>query len=430
MHLVQRQGTSPAPVLTAAQQWDQDWNTYSAQQGYFAGSGRPKGTPRERYDILCPLYKAHGIPRPMVYIATSITPAKFYNFTTSAHTALAAALAAAESSLKAMGHTAAPAKSVVAFNPRTTSTGAWSNHADGKAVDIDPDDNPHLVEQKQRKIITLVTGTDMEKGGQGYAVMKDVSDRFKADYNPAGLQRRIAELKVVEKAKETERDTAKSDLAALKGQRETLKTERQGLKQQLKAVPRGKKATVDDAAKATALRAGIQQKDAELKLVETEIKAKQSDLKQKEVALKQAAKDRELLEKQLATYEATEKAIADLEGAVQSLPDEIKSLELQITQSKQDEQDAKTAKDFAGAKGQQKLRAKLQASLTKKKVLLKKQQTQLTAKKKQRDADPLRKLAATGFLNLSKDLVDALTGAGLKWGGNWKGAKDFMHFEL
>jgi hypothetical protein len=42
----------------------------------------------------------------------------------------------------------------------------------------------------------------------------------------------------------------------------------------------------------------------------------------------------------------------------------------------------------------------------------------------------LRNYAAGGFLNLSKDVVNAMTGAGLKWGGDWKGAKDFMHFEL
>ncbi|NJL87172.1 MAG: M15 family metallopeptidase [Leptolyngbyaceae cyanobacterium SM1_1_3] len=43
---------------------------------------------------------------------------------------------------------------------------------------------------------------------------------------------------------------------------------------------------------------------------------------------------------------------------------------------------------------------------------------------------PLRNYAASGFLNLPKDLVEAMTGAGLEWGGDWKGAKDFMHFEL
>ena len=428
--LVQRQGSPAAGVLTDAQQWDQDWTAHPGQQHYFAGADRPAGTSRERYDVLCPLYKAHGIPRPMVYMATSITTAKFYHFSTPAHKDLATALTAAESTLKGKGHAVAPVTSVWALNPRTTSTGAWSNHADGKAVDIDPNVNPHLTDKKERKIITLVTGTDMDKGSQGYDVMKGASDKFKADYNPAGLQRRITELKAAEKTKETERDAARSERDTLKGQRDTLKSERDGLKKQLKTVPRGKKATADDVAKATALKASIQQKDADLKQAQIQIKQKEDDLKKKEAELKAATKDRELLEKQLATYQATEKAISDLENVIKSLPDEIKSLEDRIAQSKQDEQDAKAAKDPNGVRAQQKLRAKLQQALSQKKAELKKKQTQLDTKKKQRDADPLRKYAAGGFLNLSKDVVGALTGAGLKWGGNWEGAKDFMHFEL
>ncbi|HBB33151.1 MAG TPA: hypothetical protein DDZ80_03345 [Cyanobacteria bacterium UBA8803] len=427
---IQRQ-SAPAPaVLTDAQQWEQDWNNYASHQHYFAGSGRPTGTPRQRYDVLCPLYKAHGIPRPMVYIDTSITTARFYNFSTPAHTNLAAALVVAENTLKGKGYTTAPVKSLWALNPRTTSAGGWSNHADGKAVDIDPNDNPHLTDKEDRKIMSLVSGIDLEKGGQGYDVLKGASDKFKTDYNPTGLQQRLTNLKADEQTKETERNTVKSELDTLKGQLNTLKSERDGLNKQLKAVPQGKKATADDLAKATALKASIQQKEADLKQVQMEIKQKEGDLKKKEADLKAATKDRELIEKELANYQATEKAISDLENAVKSLPSEIKFLEDQIAQSKQDEQDAKTAKNSSGVQAQQKLRAKLQQSLSQKKAALKKQQKQLDTKKKVRDADPLRKYGTSGFLNLSKDVVEAMTGAGLKWGGDWAGAKDFMHFEL
>jgi hypothetical protein len=428
--LVQRQGASAGGGVTDAQQWDNDWNTHTGQQHYFAGADRPAGTPRHRYDVLCPLYKAHGIPRPMVYMATSITTAKFYNFSTPAHANLAAALATAESTLKTKGYTTAPVRSLWALNPRTTSAGGWSNHADGKAVDIDPNDNPHLIEQKERKIITLVTGTDMEKGGQGYDVMKGASDGFKSDYNAAGLNRRITELTAAEKGKEMGRDAAKSERDALKGQRDTLQTERNRLNQQLKTIPTGKKATPDDLAKAAALKADIQQKGADFKQVQTNIKQKDADLKKEESELKSATQDRKTLQTQLTTYQATEKAIADLESSVKSLPSEITAIEAQINQSKQDEQDAKAKKDFQGITAHQKLQAKFQQSLKQKKFALKNQQGQLDAQKKRRDADPLRNYAKSGFLNLPKDLVEAMTGAGLKWGGDWKGAKDFMHFEL
>ena len=412
--------SAPAPaVLTDAQQWEQDWNNHPGQQQYFAGSGRPKGTPRQRYDVLCPLYKAHGIPRPMVYMATSITTAKFYHFSTPAHTNLAADLVVAENTLKGKGYATAPVKSLWALNPRTTSTGVWSNHADGKAVDIDPDDNPYLIEQKERKIITLVSGTDMEKGGHGYDVMKAASDKFKTDYNVTGLQQLLTNLKADEQTKETERNTVKSERDTLQGQLKTLKSERDQLQKQLKATPQDK-----------TLKASIQQKEAEIKQVGIGIKQKEGDFKKKETDLKAATKDRAIIEKQLTTYQATEKAISDLENAVKSLPTEIKSLEDQIAQSKQDQQDAKTAKNPVGVKAQQQLQTKFQQSLNQKKAALKKQQKQLDTKKKARDADPLRKYGTGGFLNLSKDVVEAMTGAGLKWGGNWAGAKDFMHFEL
>jgi hypothetical protein len=416
--------------LTDQQQWDQDWTSHAAQQSYFAGNDRPAGTPRQRYDVLCPLYKSHGIARPMVYMASSITTAKFYSFSTPAHNGLAAALTTAENTLKAKGYADAPVTSVWALNPRTTSTGAWSNHADGKAVDLDPDNNPHLVDQKERKIISLVSGTHLDQGSQGYDVMKGASEQFKANYNPAGLKQRIIELQAAENNKETERNTAKSERDTLKAQHQQLKSDRSELKKQLKAVPHGKTATADDKAKAAELKTGIQQKDATIIQTEKDIKEKEKDLQKKEAELKESTKDRELLEKQLASYEATETAISNLENSVKSLPDEIKTLEDQIVQSKQDEQDARTAKNSDGVKAQQKLRSKLEQSLNKNKAELKKKQTQLDKKKKERDRDPLHHYAAGGIVNLSKDVVEAMTGAGLKWGGNWEGAKDFMHFDL
>jgi len=427
-NVVQRQ---PAPPpLTDAEQWDQDWNSHVAQQGYFSDTLRPSGTPRQRYDILCPLYKSHGIPRPMVYLASSITTATFYGFSTEAHTDLATAMKKAETALKAKGYNDAPVTKVGALNARTTSEGGWSNHAAGKAVDLDSDNNPRLADPTERKVISAVSATDMEEGSQGYDVLKGASDRFKADYNPAGMQRRITELKATETAKETERDTVKAERDTLKEQRQQLKTDRGDLQKQLKAVPQGKKATADDKAKAEALKASILQKDADLAQNDKDIKQKEKDLKKKEAELKAATKDRELIEKQLTTYEATDKAISDLENTVTSLPNEIKTLEDQIAQSKQDEQDARTAKNADGVKAQQKLRAKLESALSKDKSELKKKQAQLDKKKKDRDADPLRKYAAEGILNLSKDVVEAMTGAGLKWGGEWKEVKDFMHFEL
>src|SRR3954447_17881565 len=69
----------PAP-LTDEQQWEADWNdpALAKYQSYFAGSDRPTGTPKHRYDVLCPLYKKQTIKRPLVYIRDNITTATFF----------------------------------------------------------------------------------------------------------------------------------------------------------------------------------------------------------------------------------------------------------------------------------------------------------------------------------------------------------------
>jgi hypothetical protein len=73
------------------------------------------------------------------------------------------------------------------------------------------------------------------------------------------------------------------------------------------------------------------------------------------------------------------------------------------------------------------------------KDLLKKDQAQLakaekkkTKLEKQKSDNTLRNYARDGFVNLKKDVVDAMESAGLYWGGNWgsPSSKDFMHFQV
>ena len=61
---------------------------------------------------------------------------------------------------------------------------------------------------------------------------------------------------------------------------------------------------------------------------------------------------------------------------------------------------------------------------------IKRQQRKLADAVKTRDTDEMRGYASRGFLDLDKDLVEALKKAGLGWGGDYTGAKDFMHFEV
>ena len=76
----------------------------------------------------------------------------FFGHSTPMHKDLKTALKAAEKKLKddhAM--TEAPFGKCWAFNPRTQTGGQWSNHADGKAIDIDEVTNPRLLANRDRR---------------------------------------------------------------------------------------------------------------------------------------------------------------------------------------------------------------------------------------------------------------------------------------
>jgi hypothetical protein len=388
--VIQAQLTSPGkikrntPAGTAStmepvkQQWEADWNDPALRSArrYFRGKGRPKGTPKQRYDVLCPLYRAHGISRPLKYITDNITTAKFFQFETPAHKDLKGALKQAESTLEGK-YTEAPVKSAWAFNARTTSTGEWSNHADGKAIDLDPDINPHLTSKRDRKIITLLTGFDIEKphpgAGKGldsFDAAKEASDRFRARYNPAGLRSRIEDFE---------------------SQALNLQNEMVVLQAELEDIPKGRKASREERRKAKDLRKRIKNKKAEVGRVE---------------------KNRKLLEKELQAYEKLDQTIDTLGGQVSTLQQEIIVLEALL----------------AGTTGTE--RSRIKRDFAKKKRLLKKTAERLEKKEKARKEHKLRRYAATGFLNLPKDLVEAMRAAGFRWGGDWKVHKDFMHFDL
>lgn len=422
--VVQRQ------ALTDAQQWALDWAAHPAQQRHFRATGRPPGTPRRRYDVLAPLYRAHGIPRPMPYLAASITTATFYGFSTPAHQDLAAALRTAEATLRSRGISTAPVTKVWALNARTTSAGGWSNHADGRAVDLDPGGNPHLTSKAQRRVISLVSGTDLEAGGQGYDAMKRASDAFRALYNPAGLRLRILQLLAVETLRRTAVAAAEAERERLRGERAAAATARSALRRELRGLPRGRRASSVDTARAAELTAAVGERDAELRRLDAQLKQHGTVLKRRTAEATASSKDRAALEAHLATYEATDRAVAGLEAGTAALPATLAALEAQIARSRRSEQESRAVGDDRGARAERRLRSGLQKELTRRRTELARRAAALEKKRRARDAEPLRTYGAQGILNLPKEVVEALTGAGLRWGGNWKGAKDFMHFDL
>jgi hypothetical protein len=360
-------------------QWKADWNNpaLADYQHYFKGEGRPKGDKETRYYKLCPLYLRRGIERPLVYMRDEIVKeVHFFQFTTPAHKDLETALKKAEEALKQKGYTELPAKSAWALNARSTSEGNWSNHAAGRAIDIDPDQNPRLTNKHNRDVISAMTGVDMKKSNLGYDTLKKASDTFKAGYNAEGLQKRLDELQTREGSlldKQTELEAKLDALSAGKTKTGNAGTD---LKRELKE---NKK--------------------------ETQTVQKAYELLEKE--LRKYEKEQKAYDKAGANLDAVEAEIAPLKSKIAEIKDKIK----------------KTTGDQ-----RKQLRDSLKSSQSQLKDLQKK-------RKKlddQKHGYTLRDYAENGFVNLKKDVVEALQDAGLFWGGNWgdRNSKDIMHFQV
>jgi hypothetical protein len=414
--------TTPAEpaVDPVKKQWEDDWNdpTFASAQKRFAGGDRPSGTPKERYLALCPLYQAKGILRPLKYAKEEIVDARFFHQGTPAHKDVSAKLAKAEANLKELAAKAEkegtepiplpPFKSAWAFNPRTTSKGGWSNHADGRAIDIDAEKNPHLTSNSERTIITLLSGYDIEKrnpgdtkGQDSYDAAKAASDAFKANYNEAGMTKRIGELKA---------------------DQEKLTKEQADLQTALAAVPKkakiSSKATKEERKKA-------QEEQAANAATSKEITAK---LKAKTVEVKDVAGDLKALEDELKRFTALSKAVTDAQTNVTTLDADVELLKAELATAKAKTPEQLQEEGTTDAQHKAKLKA-LQTALTAKETAQKAAKTKLTRAQGAYDSDSMVTYGREGILNLPKVLVKAMTDAGFTWGGDWAESKDFMHFD-
>jgi hypothetical protein len=379
-----RQPVTPAPAKpkTDEEQWAEDWNdpAFAKRHHHFKGDDRPRGEPKDRYDVLCPLYKAQGIKRPLKYIDDNIVGIRFFGKFTYGHKDLKAKLAAAEKDLKGQnkGYADAddkrPFRKCWAFNPRTTSEGNWSNHADGKAIDIDEDTNPRLINKQERAVITALTGIDVSAAHPGKALGVDnyqaslwASGLFQLMYSPRGMAVKAAVFELI--AQDQTKDV-------------------EGARLELAGVPTGKKATSDDKKRA--------------KEIAKRLKALEAELAQTRASQK-------VLTTEKARYEKLDVDMANLEAEIAKLTAEIAQLD----------------KDLAAA-ATKKAKAPLTKTRAAKDKKLKEAIKNLGAKR----ADPLRGYSDKGFLDLNPDLVQALKDAGLYWGGEVWAGKDYMHFQV
>jgi hypothetical protein len=405
--LRQPAGATATPTPTAApvpktdeEQWEEDLvnPAFAGALKHFDTHDRPNKEKEERYRILCPLYKAHGILRPLKYVDDNIHDRRFFGHGSPMHDDLWAKLSAAQTALKTAGVTTAPFGKMFAFVPRTQSGGQWSNHADGKAIDFDEVTNPRLLDPGRRKVITALTGVDVSLANPGtgagpaagmdsYDSSKLASDTFMGAYSVSGMTDRIDELEGEEKELVEERDDIQAEAAG---------------------VPTGRKATRADRDK--------------LKAITARLKAKQAEITANIAA-------RKTLGKEIKRFEALDQAVADLnvafwklDGEADQLADDLKKLE--AGESLEAGKAALTGKKLAAQ-----IKAK-KAAIAAKATAIKKTQKKFDAAVKAQDDDTMRGYADVGFLDLDKDLVTALKTAGLGWGGDYAGAKDYMHFEV
>jgi hypothetical protein len=381
--------------------WEADWLNpdFAAATKHFAGEDRPTGDAHFRYMHLAPLYKSvKGIDRPLKWVHDNITWGTFYGHGTYMHKDLKAALKTAETALK-KDVPDAPFKKLWAFNPRTQTGGQWSNHADGRAIDFDEVTNPRLLDKGHRDVISALTGMDISAANPGaaaglssYDASREASQRFQARYSPEGMTERIDELS--------------DDVAELTKEGDALSAA-------IAAIPTGKK---KGEAKPTA-----EQKD-DLKRLKKELAAKQAELGA-------AAASRKTLEKELARHQALENAVTDALTEATELSAAVDVLEAELSTLEAGESTKEGEAPLTGKALTKEIEAH-KALIKKKSALWKVKQKALDDKMKAQDEDALAGYADRGFLDLDERLVDALRNAGLGWGGDYGGAKDFMHFEV
>ena len=404
------------------ERWEEDWNNpaYADSQDKFKGDGRPAGDKRARYFALAPLYEAHGIDRPLQWAHQNIHQATFFGSKTPAHDKLIAALAAAEKDLVDQGHKDKPFKSCWAFNPRTTSAGGWSNHADGKAIDIDAEHNPHLTNLRQKKIINALTGMDVtaENPGDGmgkstYEAIEEMSKRFQDRFSPEGMEKRIDELEAEETQFAAEEAELKAEIAGLPPKKKGRLSEEE------------KKAAAEVAKQSKELTAKLKLKHAQTLKAQERQDLLESEIKRYDKVHAEAETQRAKIAELLKEIEELEEQIDELQARIDILERPVDPHEdggpVMLDKHAKAAMAAAAKERRAEARKLAKSREAIKKKVKAKHKAIAKAESQI---------DDIHRWGSDGFMDLEPALVTALQKAGLKWGGEWAGSKDFMHFEV
>lgn len=187
-----------------------DWKANPRIHAYFNGrfDGAGEHTePHAWYLNLKRLYQQKGIANPAEYFTQNIVYVTFFNRGTPAHHALAAALRKAQSTLTAAGHQFT-LTNAYSFVPRTLNRdiNKLSNHALGRAIDINRQENPHIVLAEEILVINAACRAILPSGllaESDVDVLRRASDHFKATFNESWISRQTnaALIKAIGKRK-------------------------------------------------------------------------------------------------------------------------------------------------------------------------------------------------------------------------------------
>jgi hypothetical protein len=146
------------------------------------------GDPHRSYLNLKRLYQNRGINNPANFLATNIVNITFYNRRTPGHTDLQVALNNAQTAMTAAGHTFVLDAGTWSYVPRTfnNNINSLSNHALGKAIDINPGNNPHITSSEDFLVINTLCSPVIPHGllaETNYANLKSASDFFQQHFD-------------------------------------------------------------------------------------------------------------------------------------------------------------------------------------------------------------------------------------------------------
>jgi LAS superfamily LD-carboxypeptidase LdcB len=164
-----------------------EWDAHKSIHGHFDKEGF------EGYLAIRPLYVGAGLANPAKWLDETVAnnEVKFFGHKTPGHPDLQPPLTAAQEKLKS-----APAiNSFWSFVPRTIrGSKRISNHALGRAIDINPSTNPRIIGSAMIRVIKAVTGVDLGKTQEEDA-MRQASEVFKTKFDDSFIATQLDEIK-------------------------------------------------------------------------------------------------------------------------------------------------------------------------------------------------------------------------------------------